>query len=67
MGVGAQIVDDCDYIITKLADITKIALNSEHANFGVEFRSPGYMPLLNATPNLLNDRRGQTELFIVLA
>ena len=53
--------------IAKLAEITRKAMNGEHVNFGAEFRSPGHMPLLRAAPGLLKDRRGQTELSIVLA
>jgi 3,4-dihydroxy 2-butanone 4-phosphate synthase len=53
--------------INKLAEITKKALIGEHVNFGAEFRSPGHMPLLRGAPNLLKDRRGQTELSLVLA
>jgi 3,4-dihydroxy 2-butanone 4-phosphate synthase len=53
--------------IAKLAEATKKAMGGEHVDFGAEFRSPGHMPLLRAAPNLLNDRRGQTELSIVLA
>lgn len=53
--------------ITRLADITKQSLKGNHVNFGEEFRSPGHVPLLRAAPNLLKDRRGQTELSIVLA
>lgn len=53
--------------ITRLADITKQSLSGNHVNFGAEFRSPGHVPLLRAAPNLLKDRRGQTELSIVLA
>lgn len=53
--------------ITKLAEVTKQALNGANVNFGSEFRSPGHVPLLRAAPGLLKDRRGQTELSIVLA
>lgn len=59
--------NDRSLTITKLAEITKKAMNGENVNFGGEFRSPGHMPLLRAAPNLLRDRRGQTELSIVLA
>ena len=59
--------NDRSLTITKLAEITKKAMNGEKVNFGGEFRSPGHMPLLRAAPNLLKDRRGQTELSIVLA
>lgn len=53
--------------ITRLADITKQSLSGNHVDFGEEFRSPGHVPLLRAAPSLLKDRRGQTELSIVLA
>jgi 3,4-dihydroxy 2-butanone 4-phosphate synthase len=59
--------NDRSLTITKLAEITKKAMNGNHVNFGSEFRSPGHIPLLRAAPGLLNDRRGQTELSIVLA
>ena len=59
--------DDRSLTITKLADITKSALNGNTVPFGQEFRSPGHVPLLRCAPNLLKDRRGQTELSIVLA
>jgi 3,4-dihydroxy 2-butanone 4-phosphate synthase len=59
--------NDRSLTITKLAEITKKAMNGGPVNFGAEFRSPGHMPLLRAAPNLLKDRRGQTELSIVLA
>lgn len=58
---------DRSLTITKLADITKSALNGNQIPFGKEFRSPGHVPLLRCAPNLLKDRRGQTELSIVLA
>ena len=53
--------------ITQLATITKSALNGNQIPFGRDFRSPGHVPLLRTAPNLLSDRRGQTELSIVLA
>jgi 3,4-dihydroxy 2-butanone 4-phosphate synthase len=59
--------NDRSLTIIKLAEITKNVMNGERVNFGAEFRSPGHMPLLRAAPNLLKDRRGQTELSIVLA
>jgi 3,4-dihydroxy 2-butanone 4-phosphate synthase len=42
-------------------------MNGGPASFGAEFRSPGHVPLLRAAPGLLAERRGQTELSIVLA
>ncbi|BAI62742.1 3,4-dihydroxy-2-butanone 4-phosphate synthase [Methanocella paludicola SANAE] len=59
--------NDRSLTITKLGEITKKAMNGNKVNFGAEFRSPGHMPLLRAAPGLLKDRRGQTELSIVLA
>lgn len=53
--------------ITKLAEVTKSALNGNQIPFGQEFRSPGHVPLLRTAPKLLKDRKGQTELSIVLA
>jgi 3,4-dihydroxy 2-butanone 4-phosphate synthase len=53
--------------ITRLAEVTKQSLSGNCVNFGAEFRSPGHVPLLRAAPNLLKDRKGQTELSIVLA
>jgi 3,4-dihydroxy 2-butanone 4-phosphate synthase len=62
-------ITDVDRALTigKLAEITKSALNGNNVKFGDEFRSPGHVPLLRCAPNLLGDRRGQTELSIVLA
>lgn len=59
--------NDRSLTITKLGEITRKALSGEQVDFGAEFRSPGHMPLLRAAPGLLRDRRGQTELSIVLA
>ena len=58
---------DRSLTITRLADITKSAMNGNTIPFGQEFRSPGHVPLLRCAPGLLADRRGQTELSIVLA
>lgn len=59
--------NDRSLTITKLAEITNQSLSGKHVNFGAEFRSPGHVPVLRAAPGLLKDRRGQTELSIVLA
>jgi 3,4-dihydroxy 2-butanone 4-phosphate synthase len=53
--------------ITRLAEVTKQSMNGRKIEFSSEFRSPGHVPLLRAAPGLLRDRRGQTELSIVLA
>lgn len=41
-------------------------LNDGHAMrlFGTEFRSPGHVPICVAAENLLNERRGHTELVV---
>lgn len=59
--------NDRSLTITKLAEATRKAMNGGQISFGSEFRSPGHVPLLRAAPGLLRDRRGQTELSIVLA
>ena len=53
--------------ITALAGITKKALQGYPVHLSDEFRSPGHVPVLRAAPGLIKDRRGQTELSIVLA
>ncbi|HOO53200.1 MAG TPA: 3,4-dihydroxy-2-butanone-4-phosphate synthase [Methanothrix sp.] len=53
--------------ISRLAAVARSAMNGGSASFGAEFRSPGHVPLLRAAPGLLAERRGQTELSIVLA
>jgi 3,4-dihydroxy 2-butanone 4-phosphate synthase len=62
-------ITDIDRALTinKLAEISKSSMNGNRINFGAEFRSPGHVPVLRAAPNLLKDRKGQTELSIVLA
>jgi 3,4-dihydroxy 2-butanone 4-phosphate synthase len=62
-------IPDCDRCLTinELAKMTERSLSGDHVNFGSEFRSPGHVPLLRAAPHLLADRKGQTELSIVLA
>ena len=62
-------ITDIDRALTikRLAAVARAALNGGSANFGAEFRSPGHVPLLRAAPGLLAERRGQTELSIVLA
>ncbi len=58
---------DRSLTIKELASITDSALNGNKVPFGSQFRSPGHVPLLRCAPGLLKDRRGQTELSIVLA
>ncbi|HUL62701.1 MAG TPA: 3,4-dihydroxy-2-butanone-4-phosphate synthase [Methanocella sp.] len=58
---------DRSLTIKELAAITDSALDGNKIPFGSRFRSPGHVPLLRCAPRLLQDRRGQTELSIVLA
>jgi 3,4-dihydroxy 2-butanone 4-phosphate synthase len=58
---------DRSLTIKELGNITAGALNGNKVPFGSQFRSPGHVPLLRCAPGLLKDRRGQTELSIVLA
>ncbi len=53
--------------INKIGEVVKQVLNGKRIDFGKEFRSPGHVALLRAAPGLLEERRGQTELSIVLA
>lgn len=53
--------------VTRLADQVKKTMNGGGDNFAAEFRTPGHMALLRAADDLLDQRRGQTELSIVLA
>lgn len=56
--------------IARLAEIVKEGLTRENGwaagTFSTEFRSPGHVPLLNATEPLLEVRRGHTELTTAL-
>ncbi|MBN1134720.1 MAG: 3,4-dihydroxy-2-butanone-4-phosphate synthase [Methanosarcinaceae archaeon] len=53
--------------INKIGDIVERTLAGENTSFGAEFRTPGHVALLRAAEGLVNERRGQTELSIVLA
>lgn len=53
--------------VTRLADQVKKTLNGGGDDFAREFRTPGHMALLRAADDLLDQRRGQTELSIALA
>jgi 3,4-dihydroxy 2-butanone 4-phosphate synthase len=53
--------------INKLGEIVERTLAGENSSFGAEFRTPGHVALLRAADGLVNERRGQTELSIVLA
>lgn len=53
--------------IRKVGEITEKTLSGNKARFGDEFRTPGHVALLRAADGLLDDRKGQTELSVVLA
>lgn len=51
----------------KIAEHVKAALDGKLMDFSREFRTPGHMAILRANEELLDKRRGQTELSIALA
>jgi len=53
--------------ITAVADQVKKSLNGGGAHFSESFRTPGHCALLRAADDLLDQRRGQTELSVALA
>jgi 3,4-dihydroxy 2-butanone 4-phosphate synthase len=56
--------------MTKFAELSKKIenFNDGHATkmLGKEFRSPGHIPICIASPNLLKERKGHTELVVSL-
>lgn len=62
-------ITDIDRSITagKIAEHVKAALDCDLMDFSAEFRTPGHMAILRANEELLDKRRGQTELSIALA
>lgn len=65
-------ITDIDRSLTmeKFAELTEAVQNKEDGvateMFGEQFRSPGHIPICVATKNLLDERRGHTELFVSL-
>ena len=53
--------------INAIADQVKRSLNGGGINFHEVFRTPGHCAILRAADNLLDQRRGQTELSVALA
>lgn len=62
-------ITDIDRALTanRLSAHVKSAMNGGNLDFSSEFRTPGHMALLRANEKLLDQRRGQTELSIVIA
>jgi 3,4-dihydroxy 2-butanone 4-phosphate synthase len=56
--------EDRALTITRLAEA---AADPAGVDFAAEFRAPGHVTLLRAAPGLVADRRGHTELALVLA
>lgn len=50
-----------------ITELGGAAANPEGVDFSTEFHAPGHVHLLRASPNLLADREGHTELGITLA
>lgn len=65
-------ITDIDRSLTmkKFAELTEDIQNTGDdvaiKMFGKQFRSPGHVPICLASKNLLEDRRGHTELFVSL-
>lgn len=53
--------------IKGVGEVVDTVMNGGNVNFGRYFRSPGHVALLRAAEKLLDERKGQTELSIVLA
>ena len=62
-------VTDRDRALTvnAIAEQVKRALDGGDVNFHETFRTPGHMALLRAADDLLDQRRGQTELSVAMA
>jgi 3,4-dihydroxy 2-butanone 4-phosphate synthase len=53
--------------INAIADHVKTSLNGGGTDFHSKFRSPGHVAILRADDRLLHQRKGQTELSVVMA
>ena len=63
-------ITDVDRALTirELGKLARRALDDPmEEEFGLNFRSPGHVPLLRAADGLLGERRGHTELAVALA
>lgn len=53
--------------ISEMGKLSKRAMQDVFSNdFGKKFRTPGHVPLLKAAENLLEDRKGHTEMSLAL-
>ena len=53
--------------INAIADQVRASMNGGGTDFSSQFRSPGHVAILRADEQLLNRRRGQTELSVAMA
>lgn len=61
-------VTDCDRALTVTSIAAQVkSFGNGGPKFSDEFRTPGHMALLRAADDLLDQRRGQTELSVALA
>lgn len=62
-------ITDRDRALTmrKLDEVVESVLRGHKIDFSSEFRSPGHVAVLRGAKNLLDERKGQTELSIALA
>jgi 3,4-dihydroxy 2-butanone 4-phosphate synthase len=62
--------NDRSLTMKKFADLSDVIKNQDSASavqqFGKEFRSPGHIPICVASEQLLNERKGHTELVVSL-
>jgi 3,4-dihydroxy 2-butanone 4-phosphate synthase len=62
--------NDRSLTMKQFADLVRTVKNKDSTTavqqFGEEFRSPGHVPICIASENLLNERKGHTELVISL-
>lgn len=62
--------NDRSFTMKKFAELVKNVKNDDNITamkkFGIEFRSPGHIPICVASEKLLNERKGHTELVISL-
>ena len=59
-------VTDEDRSLT-ITELARAAADPDGVDFASEFRAPGHVHLLRASPDLVADREGHTELGLVLA
>jgi 3,4-dihydroxy 2-butanone 4-phosphate synthase len=62
-------ITDRDRAVTirKIGEAVEKVLNGGIYDFSAEFRTPGHVSILRAAEGLLRERKGQTELSVVLA